>query len=108
MAKTIENFTPSKVKASKAKSVCFNLCKSLELAKLPRDVSQYKSDALSVLFDAKAYKTNIPFRAIVSEMDTRQLDASHYLLNVLNSLHVTDPFLNKKCDEVVSFVEENQ
>lgn len=102
-----KSVTLAKLKPSKAKSGFVNLCTSLELAKFARHVAKCKSDALRVFFAAKTGKMDLPFRAIVSERGTGQLNANHYLLKVLNSLQVTEPFLTKKSDEVADFFESN-
>ncbi|XP_040066971.3 uncharacterized protein LOC115320030, partial [Ixodes scapularis] len=108
-AKAIEkNFAPVNAKASNTRSRFVDLCKSLDLTKLAKDVSKCKIDALSVFFSAKTHKPSVPFRAIVSEKGRWQLLASQFLLKHLKCLQVTDPFLTKRSDEVADFFQDNQ
>lgn len=72
-------------------------------------VAQYVKKApklsLEVFFTAKTHKTDIRFRAVVSERATWQIHVSAYLQKCLLSLNLAQPFLVKSSETIIEYLD---
>ncbi|XP_065288624.1 uncharacterized protein [Dermacentor albipictus] len=100
-----KNFEPIKKSAVRVKTKFINFCRELNLDKLARDIANSRGSSLNAFFTAKTHKPDIPFRTIVSEEGSWQINVSRFLQKHLKTLALDDPFLTKKSTDVALFLE---
>lgn len=74
------------------------------LKKLASTVKRAKNLHLELFFAAKTYKPDIPFRYIVSERGSWQLNFSTFLQELPVSLKISDPSFVTNSDALVAFL----
>lgn len=99
-----KNFVPVNKKASKVKEEAVALLLNHNLEKLASTVKRATNLHLELFFAAKTHKPDVPFRCIVSERDSWQLNLSTFLQEQLVSLKVSDPFCVPNSEALVAFL----
>ncbi|KAH7934455.1 hypothetical protein HPB51_029184 [Rhipicephalus microplus] len=87
-----KNFRPVKLGATRVKSKFADFCKNAGLTTLAKNIKNRKGSNLNVFFSAKRRKPDVPFRTIVSEGGSWQVNVSRFLQSKLKNLVVNDPF----------------
>ncbi|XP_077552303.1 uncharacterized protein LOC144166640 [Haemaphysalis longicornis] len=101
-----KNFVSTSVKVERLKERAIALLRSNNLERLASSVKAQKGTKLDIFFNAKTHKPGIPFRAIVSERGTWQRAVSGFLMKLLDTLHINDPYMVPNSAEVVKSMGE--
>lgn len=102
-----KNFVRVNKIASKVRDEAVTLLLNHNLEKLASSVKRSSNLHLELFFAAKTHKPDVPFRSIVSERDSWQLNVSTFLQTQLVSLKVSDPFCVPNSDSVVDLSTSN-
>lgn len=105
MSAVDKNFKKMSVNLAEKKQQALSLLEDLNLESVAQYVKKAPKLNLEVFFTAKTHKTDIPFRAVVSERATWQIHVSAYLQKCLMSLNLAQPFLVKNSETIIEYLE---